>query len=160
MGIAKDFVHLHIHTEYSLLDGAIRIDDLMKKAKEYNIPALAITDHGNMFGVIEFYRKARDSGIKPIIGCEVYVAPESRFKKGTQGIKDSSYHLILLAENSTGYKNLIKLVSSGYLEGFYYRPRIDKELLRNYGKGLIALSSCMHGEIPSLILNGQEKKAF
>jgi DNA polymerase-3 subunit alpha len=156
----NDFVHLHVHSQYSLLDGAIRIDDLFAKAKEYHIPALAITDHGNMFGVIEFYEKARSYDIKPIIGCEVYLAPESRFKKESHGIKDTSYHLVLLAEDNTGYKNLIKLVSLGYLEGFYYRPRIDKEILKKYSNGLIALSSCMHGELPSLILRNQEKESF
>ena len=147
----SEFVHLHIHTQYSLLDGAIRLDDLFKKAHKYKMPALAITDHGNMFGAIDFYQKAYNSGIKPIIGCEVYVAPGSRFEKDSRGIKDTSYHLILLAKDQIGYKNLLSLVSKGYLEGFYYRPRIDKELLKTHNEGLIALSSCLHGEIPVLV---------
>ena len=126
-----EFVHLHLHTQYSLLDGAIRLDDLFNKAHHYKMPALAITDHGNMFGAVEFYQEAYKSGIKPIIGCEVYIAPGSRWEKDARGIKDTSYHLILLAKDHTGYKNLMLLVSKGYLEGFYYRPRIDKELLKN-----------------------------
>jgi DNA polymerase-3 subunit alpha len=153
-----DFVHLHLHTHYSLLDGAIRPDKLLKKAHEFKMPALAITDHGNMFGTIDFYQQAYQAGIKPIIGCEVYVAPGSRFDKEPRNGAETSYHLILLAENQTGYKNLMYLVSKGFLEGFYYRPRIDKELLKTHNEGLIALSSCMHGEIGSHILkNGMEK---
>ena len=156
----SEFVHLHLHTQYSLLDGAIRLDELFKKAHKYKMPALAITDHGNMFGTIEFYQEAYKSGIKPIIGCEVYVAPGSRWEKDSGGIKDTSHHLILLAKNHIGYKNLIFLVSKGYLEGFYYRPRIDKELLRNHNEGLIALSSCLHGEIATYILNNSKEKAL
>ncbi len=156
----SEFVHLHIHTQYSLLDGAIRLDDLFKKAHKYKMPALAITDHGNMFGAIDFYQKAYNSGIKPIIGCEVYVAPGSRFEKDSRGIKDTSYHLILLAKDQIGYKNLLSLVSKGYLEGFYYRPRIDKELLKTHNEGLIALSSCLHGEIPTHIVNNSKDKAL
>ena len=157
----SDFVHLHLHTQYSLLDGAIRLDSLLKKASEYKMPSLAITDHGNMFGAVDFYKTAKKYGIKPIIGCEVYVAPKSRLEKSTQeGISDSSYHLILLAKNTTGYKNLVTLVSAGYLEGFYYRPRIDKEILAKHTEGLIALSSCMKGEIQRLILKGQEEEAY
>jgi DNA polymerase III subunit alpha len=146
-----NFSHLHVHTQYSLLDGACLIDGLLKTAVANKLPALAITDHGNMFGAIEFYQKAMDYGIKPIIGCEVYVAPASRFEKSAHGIQEASFHLILLAKDEPGFKNLMKLVSFGYLEGFYYRPRIDKEILRKYSKGLICLSSCLKGEVPYLI---------
>ena len=156
----SDFVHLHLHTEYSLLDGAMRLNDLFAAAREYKMHALAMTDHGNMFGTIEFYTKAHKSGIKPIIGCEVYVAPGSRFEKESKSISDASYHLTLLAKNIKGYKNLIKLTSAGYLEGFYYRPRVDKELLEKYNEGLIALSGCLHGEIPRLIERDEEKKTL
>ncbi|NOQ85731.1 MAG: PHP domain-containing protein, partial [Deltaproteobacteria bacterium] len=155
----SEFVHLHLHTQYSLLDGAIRFNDLFKKAHQYKMPALAITDHGNMFGTIEFYQEAYKAGIKPIIGCEVYVAPGSRWEKDARGIKDTSHHLILLAKDHIGYKNLMFLVSKGYLEGFYYRPRIDKELLRTHNEGLIALSSCLHGEIATHITNNSKEKA-
>lgn len=150
----SDFVPLHMHTQYSLLDGAIRIDQMLKAASEYRMPAIAITDHGNLFGAIEFYKKAMKAGIKPIIGCEVYVAPKSRFDRKTQGISEASYHLILLAKDINGYKNLMKLVSSAYLEGFYYRPRIDKALLEQYSGGLIGLSACLQGEIPFLLSQG------
>lgn len=137
-----DFVHLHVHTEYSLLDGAIRINDLVKKVKNMEMKAVAITDHGNMFGAVEFYKKCVAEGIKPIIGCEVYVAPRSRFEK--QGKIDAEpNHLILLAMNNTGYKNLVKLCSSGYTEGFYYKPRIDMDILKEYNEGLICLSACL-----------------
>lgn len=155
-----EFVHLHLHTQYSLLDGAIRLNQLFEKAHEYRMPALAITDHGNMFGTIEFYQQAYQSGIKPIIGCEVYVAPGSRLEKDSRGISESSYHLILLVKNHIGYQNLIYLVSKGYLEGFYYRPRVDKELLKSHNEGLIALSSCLHGEIATHILNDSKEKAL
>ncbi|MFH1626352.1 MAG: DNA polymerase III subunit alpha [Pseudomonadota bacterium] len=156
----SDFVHLHLHTKYSLLDGAIRMDDLFTLAKEYRMPALAMTDHGNMFGTIEFYTKAYQSGIKPIIGCEVYVAPGSRFEKESRVISDASYHLTLLAKNTTGYKNLLKLATCAYFEGFYYRPRIDKDLLKSHNEGLIALSGCLHGEIAQLIGIGHQEKAL
>lgn len=149
----NSFVHLHVHTEYSLLDGASRIDELIQHARDLNMPAIAITDHGNMYGAVEFYKKAKEYGLKPIIGCEVYVAPRSRLDK-TAREGESYYHLILLAENQTGYRNLIELVSRGYTEGFYYKPRIDLELLKLYHKGLICLSACIAGEIPSLILKG------
>ncbi len=145
------FVHLHIHTQYSLLDGANRIDDLIASAVEYGMPALAITDHGNMFGAIEFYQKARKAGVKPIIGCECYVAPNARTEK-TGGAHDSAYHLILLTRNIDGYRNLMRLVSLGYTEGFYYKPRIDKEALRQYSGGLIGLSACLKGEVPKKLL--------
>lgn len=141
------FVHLHVHTQYSLLDGAIRIGDLVKKAVEFGMPAVALTDHGNMFGAIEFYLKCQSAGIKPIIGCEVYLAPGSRFVKESRGIGDASHHLILLCQNLEGYRNLSRLVSIGFKEGFYYRPRIDKEVLREYSSGLIALSACLKGEV-------------
>ncbi len=154
-----DFVHLHLHTQFSLLDGAIRLDDLFQQAQKYRMPALALTDHGAMFGAIEFYRQAQKHGIKPIIGCEVYVAPGSRFEKAAKGIAEASYHLILLAQNIVGYRNLMKLVSAGYFEGFYYRPRVDKELLANHHEGLIALSSCLHGEIPFHLSKGDNDKA-
>lgn len=150
----SDFVHLHTHTEYSLLDGANQIDDLIGLAQKFKMPALAITDHGNMFGAIEFYEKAVKGGIKPIIGCEAYVAPASRLERNTHGIKNASYHLILLASDKTGYKNLMKLVTSAHLDGFYYRPRIDKELLAQHNKGLIGLSACLKGEIPYKINKG------
>ena len=149
-----DFVHLHLHTEYSLLDGANHLDDLIKKAMELRMPAMAITDHGNLFGALDFYQKAMKAGIKPIIGCEMYVAPGSRFDK-TQSAgrhEEASYHLVLLARNRAGYKNLVKLVTAGYLEGFYYRPRIDKELLATHSEGLIGLTACLSGEIPALLL--------
>ena len=154
-----NFVHLHVHTQYSLLDGAIRFTDLLEKAREYHMPAISITDHGNMFGAIEFYQKARNIGIKPIIGCEMYLAPQSRFDKESHGgIKASNHHLVLLAKNKAGYQNLLQLVSAAYREGFYYRPRIDKELLKQKNGGLIALSACLHGEIPSSVLAGDAQK--
>ena len=146
------FVHLHVHTEYSLLDGAIRIKELVKKAKEYKMSAVAITDHGNMFGAINMYKECIKEGIKPIIGCEVYVAPRSRLDK--QGKIDTEpNHLILLAMNNKGYKNLIKIVSEGYTSGFYYKPRVDKELLKTYNEGIIALSACLAGEVARKITN-------
>jgi len=157
----SNFIHLHLHTQYSLLDGAIRHDDLFSLAREYKMSALAMTDHGNMFGAIEFYEKAQHYGIKPIVGCEVYVAPESRFDKGRDsGTTEASFHLILLVKNIKGYKNLCRLVTSAYLEGFYYRPRVDKELLRAHNEGLIALSSCLHGEVPYLLNSGNKEKAL
>lgn len=157
----SNFVHLHNHTDYSLLDGVLRIDDILKKAKEYKMSALAITDHGNMFGVIKFYENCLKSGIKPIIGCEVYVAPESRFeKKSIHGISEASYHLILLVKNYTGYLNLMELTSIGYLQGFYYRPRVDKEVLARLKDGLICFSACLKGEIPHLIIKGEINKAY
>ncbi len=144
----SNFVHLHLHTFYSLLDSSLRHDALFKRAVEYKMPAVAMTDHGNLFGAVDFYSRAKKHGLKPIIGCEVYVAPESRFeKKDKHKLRDASYHLILLAQNETGYKNLLKLVTAGYLEGFYYKPRIDKELLAEHAEGLIALSSCGRGEL-------------
>jgi len=149
----SDSVHLHVHTQYSLLDGACRLQELSELAARLKMPACAITDHGNMFGVIEFYQKAQAAGVKPLIGCEVYIAPESRFEKSSHGIQEASFHLMLLAKDEIGYKNLMKLVSIGYTEGFYYRPRIDKEALARHNDGLIGLSACLKGEIPHLILS-------
>ena len=157
----SEFVHLHVHTQYSLLDGAIKIDNLIAKAKEFRMPAISITDHGNMFGAIEFYQKALANSIKPIIGCEMYVASESRLKKETQGgTKDAIYHIILLAKDITGYQNLLKLASAAFVEGYYYKPRIDKELLKKHSTGLIALSACLQGEIPRLILQNDMNRAI
>ena len=155
-----EFVHLHLHTQYSLLDGACRIPELLTLAKQYKMDSLAITDHGNMFGAIEFYRLAQDAGIKPIIGCEAYIAPGSRLDKKSSGIDEASYHLILLAKDDEGYRNLMKLVSIGYLEGFYYRPRIDKEILASNSGGLIGMSACLKGEIPSFIQANQFNSAL
>jgi DNA polymerase III subunit alpha len=155
-----DFVHLHLHTEYSLLDGACRLDRLMDRAHELKFPALAITDHGAMFGVIDFYQAARAKGIKPIIGCEMYVAPGSRLdKKQGNGTRDIYHHLGLLAKDEEGYKNLIKLTTDAHLEGYYYKPRIDKEILAAHSKGLIAMSGCLASEIPDLISKDQLQKA-
>src|SRR3989338_4372940 len=138
----SEFIHLHLHTQDSLLDGACRIPEILSLAREYKMDSLAITDHGNMFGAIDFYLEAQRAGIKPIIGCEVYVAPGSRADKSSAGIDEAAYHLMLLCRDETGYQNLMKLVSIGYLEGFYYRPRIDKEVLAQYSEGLIGLSAC------------------
>lgn len=154
----SNFVHLHCHCEYSLLDGAARVKSLVKRAAELNMPAVAVTDHGTMFGVIDFYRAAKEAGVKPILGCEVYVAPRSRFQKEARR-DDSQYHLVLLAENETGYRNLMRLVSAAYMEGFYYKPRVDRELLEAHNEGLIALSACLAGEIPTFIMQGQFEKA-
>lgn len=154
-----DFIHLHLHTEYSLLDGACKIDELLEQAKKQNVPALAVTEHGNMFSSVVFHDKARQKGVKPILGCETYVAPGSRLHK-SGAISESNNHLVLLAENDEGYKNLIKLVSAAYTEGFYYRPRIDKELLAQHSRGLIGLSSCLKGEIPSHLRAEQEQRAL
>ena len=157
-----DFVHLHLHSQYSLLDGAIRLDDLVAKAIECEMPAVAITDHGNMFGTIEFYLKCRSAGIKPIIGSEVYVAPGSRFTKesGTGHEAATNHHLILLCENYQGYKNLSRLVSIGYKEGFYRRPRIDKEVLAEHAEGLIVLSACLKGQLASLCVRNRMDEAL
>jgi DNA polymerase-3 subunit alpha len=156
----SDYVPLHLHSEYSLLDGAIRIKELVEQATAYKMPAVALTDHGNLFGVIDFYRKTTKAGIKPIIGCEVYVAPRNRFEKrpATQ-TEETTYHLILLAKDNNGYRNLVSLVTKAYTEGFYYKPRIDKELLGEYGKGLIGLTSCLKGEVPYYLQRGMFDKA-
>jgi DNA polymerase-3 subunit alpha len=153
----SDFVHLHLHSQFSLLDGANRLDDVIKAAVEAGMPAMALTDHGNMFGAIEFYNKARAAGIKPIVGMEAYVAQGSRLDR-TPG-RGSSNHLVLLARNEIGYRNLLKLTSSAFLEGFYYKPRIDKELLRQHSEGLIGLSACLKGEINELIVASKEREA-
>ena len=153
-----EFVHLHLHTEYSLLDGACRIDELLDQAVALKMPALAVTEHGNLFSSVMFHDHARQRGVKPILGCEVYMAPGSRHtKSGNPG--ETANHLILLAENAEGYHNLIKLVSAGYMEGFYYKPRIDKELLARHAKGLIGLSSCLKGEVAEGLSHQQERKA-
>ena len=155
----RDFVHLHLHTEFSLLDGACRIEEVLDQAVRLNMPALAVTEHGNMFSTIMFHDQARKRGIKPILGCEVYVATGSRLtKSGTPG--ETANHLVLLAETSSGYQNLIKLVSAGYTEGFYYKPRIDKELLGQHSKGLIGLSSCLKGEVASELRVEQPQRAL
>jgi DNA polymerase III subunit alpha len=152
------FVHLHTHTQYSLLDGAIRIEDLCNKAAEYKMPAVAITDHGNLFGAVKFYQQARNKGVKPIIGCEVYVAPgDRRDKKPSAG--PNYYHLVLLAKNKEGYINLCRMVTASHLEGFYYKPRIDKQLLRENNAGIIALSACLQGEVARTIRNGDYQGA-
>ncbi len=156
----SNFIHLHVHSQYSLLDGAIRFEEAIDFAKKFRMDALAITDHGNMFGAIEFYQMAIKNGIKPILGCEVYVSPGSRFDKKTIDGGDGSYHLTLLVKNKVGYYNLIKLVSLGYIEGFYYKPRIDKELLKQYHDGLIALSGCVKGEISIHASRGDMKRAI
>jgi len=155
----KPFVHLHSHTSYSLLDGAAKIHEVVKRAKELNMPALAITDHGTMYGVVEFFKACKDEGIKPIIGCEVYVATRNRFDK-EQGRDEKPYHLILLVKNQKGYKNLCKLVSLASIEGFYYKPRIDRELLEKYHEGLIALSACLGGEVPRHLMKDDYDKAL
>lgn len=154
----NNFVHLHVHTQYSLLDGAGRVSELIKTAKEKNMSALAITDHGVMYGVVDFYKEAKDQGIKPILGCEVYVAERTRHDRDYE-LDNKQYHLVLLAENNEGYKNLMKLVSLSFLEGFYYKPRVDMELLQKYNEGLIALSACLGGELPAYILEGRYDKA-
>ncbi|MFH1854269.1 MAG: DNA polymerase III subunit alpha [Candidatus Omnitrophota bacterium] len=154
----SDFVHLHVHTQYSLLDGACLIKNLVETAKRMKMPAVAMTDHGNMFGAIEFYQACMQGGIKPIIGCEVYVAPRSRLEKTLSSDRETSNHLILLVKNETGYRNLMKLVSTGYLEGFYYKPRIDKDVLAKHSEGLIALSGCLKGKIARLALERNDVK--
>ncbi|MDP2168155.1 MAG: DNA polymerase III subunit alpha [Thermodesulfovibrionales bacterium] len=155
----SDYVPLHLHTEYSLLDGAIRIDELMEAASAMRMPAVTVTDHGNLFGAVEFYKKAVKAGIKPIIGCEVYVAPESRFDRSRSETDESSFHLILLAKDNAGYRNLLTLVSKAYIEGFYYKPRIDRSLLEQYSGGLIALTSCMKGEVPYYLKRDMTERA-
>ena len=153
------FTHLHVHTEYSLLDGSSKIKEILARAKELGQTSLAITDHGVMYGVIDFYKAARDIGVKPIIGCEVYVAPGSRFDK-ENSVSDERYrHLVLLAENNTGYSNLMKIVSKGFIEGFYYKPRVDMEILKEYHEGIIALSACLAGEVPGALLKDDYEAA-
>ncbi len=153
------FAHLHVHTEYSLLDGSNKIKECVKRVKELGMDSCAITDHGVMYGVIDFYRAAREIGVKPILGCEVYVAPNSRFDKETTGGEERYHHLVLLAENNTGYSNLMKIVSKGFTEGYYYRPRVDMEVLQEYHEGIVALSACLAGEVPRYIEKGLIEEA-
>ena len=152
------FVHLHLHSEYSLLDGACRVTDIPRRAKELGQNAVAITDHGSMYGVVDFYRACKNEGVKPIVGCEVYMAAGSRFDKRheTDGTR---YHLLLLCKNETGYQNLCYMVSKAYTEGFYTKPRIDLELLSEHHEGLVCLSACLAGYIPRLLANGDYEKA-
>ena len=152
MNNKSKFVHLHVHTEYSLLDGANRIEELLNRTKELGMDSIAITDHGAMFGVIDFYKEATKRGIKPILGCEVYVATGLYTDKDPKD--KSQYHLVLLAENNTGYLNLIKIVSEGYVNGFYYKPRVDHQVLKKYSEGIIGLSACLGGEVQQKLLNG------
>ncbi|MDR1748351.1 MAG: DNA polymerase III subunit alpha [Spirochaetaceae bacterium] len=155
----SDFVHLHVHTDYSLLDGAASIQKLVGRAKELGMKALAITDHGNMFGALRFWRECRAAGIKPIIGCEFYVAPESRTQRSGSESGNKYYHLVLLAKNEQGYRNLMVLTSRSYTEGMYYKPRIDEELIRQYSEGIVCLSACIAGELPTLLLDGKIAEA-
>ncbi len=154
-----NFTHLHVHTEYSLLDGSNKIKEYVQRVKELGMDSAAITDHGVMYGVIDFYRRAKEAGINPIIGCEVYVAPGSRFDRELGDSEERYHHLVLLAENNTGYANLIKIVSKGFTEGFYYRPRVDMDVLREYHEGIIALSACLAGVIPRLLVRGRYEEA-
>src|SRR5215211_4682328 len=158
---ASSFVHLHVHTHYSLLDGACRVDKLVARAKELGMDAIAITDHGCMYGVVEFYNECKKAGIKPILGMEAYMAPGDRRERSKPGgnAGEAAYHLLLLAETLEGYKNLVKLSSIAYREGFYYKPRIDKDVLREYSKGLIATSACLGGEVASSLMKRDNKAA-
>ena len=159
MSAPETFVHLHVHSEFSLLDGACRIPELAARAAELKMPALALSDHGNLFGAIEFYQECRKVGVKPIIGCEVYLAPGSRFDRKANSAKEASTHFLLLAKNETGYKNLVKLVSTAHLDGMYYKPRIDKDVLREHAKGLVGTSACLAGEVARNIMAGRSKDA-
>ena len=155
-----DFVPLHVHSEYSLLDGAAQLEKLVAKAKELRFPAIALTDHGNLFGAIDFYLACQKAGVKPIIGSELYVAPGGRADKGGQdGGYEGANHLTVLVRNLSGYKNLMKLVSKAYLEGFYYKPRVDKELLAQHADGLYVLSGCLNSEVSRQLSEGEEEKA-
>ncbi|MDU7905381.1 MAG: PHP domain-containing protein, partial [Peptostreptococcaceae bacterium] len=156
--MSKDFVHLHVHTEYSLLDGFSRVKNLVARAKELNMSAVAITDHGCMFGAIDFFKVAKAEGIKPIIGCEVYTAPRSMRDKDPNYDK-SQGHLILLAKDMQGYQNLIKLVSEAYVQGFYYKPRVDIDEISKYSEGIIALSACLAGDVSQALMNRNYEKA-
>ncbi|MDR3721850.1 MAG: DNA polymerase III subunit alpha, partial [Candidatus Acidoferrales bacterium] len=153
----SNFVHLHLHTDYSLLDGACEIGELTAEAARRGMPAVAVTDHGNLFAAANFYHQATTHGVKPIIGCEVYVAPDNHKNRGTEA--ERSNHLVLLCENDEGYRNLIQLVSTGYLDGFYYKPRVDHELLARHSKGLIALSACLRGEVAEALVNEKYDQA-
>src|SRR5262245_49060791 len=154
----QPFVHLHVHTEYSLLDGLSRIPDLVAHAQEMDMPALAITDHGAMFGVIDFYRECKEAGIKPIIGMEGYLARRTMRDKEPK-IDSKPFHLLLVAKNETGYRNLMKIASAAQLEGYYYRPRIDREFLSDHSEGLIATTGCLAAQIPGMIMDGRENEA-
>ena len=154
-----NFTHLHVHSEYSLLDGSSKIGELIARTKELGMDSIAITDHGVMYGVIDFYRAAKDAGVRPIIGCEVYVAPGSRFDRESSQGEERYNHLVLLAENDTGYKNLMKIVSKGFTEGFYYKPRVDYEVLRSCHEGIIALSACLAGAVPAKLIKGSYEEA-
>jgi DNA polymerase III subunit alpha len=154
-----NFVHLHVHSEFSLLDGAARIKSLFERAAEFRMPALALTDHGAMFGALQFYEAGVAAGVKPIVGVETYVAPTSRFERAPGESEEKYRHLTILARNETGYRNLLKLVTDAHLEGFYHRPRVDKELLAEHGEGLIGLSGCLASEVSQLLLAGQHAKA-
>ena len=153
----KEFVHLHVHTQYSLLDGSAKIKDLIQRTKELNMDSIAITDHGSMFGIIDFYKEAKKNDIKPILGSEVYIARDKYTDKETKDKK--RYHLVLLAENNLGYSNLMKIVSEGYINGFYYKPRVDHDILKEYSQGIIALSACLGGEVQQYILEDNYEKA-
>ncbi|MDD6283570.1 MAG: DNA polymerase III subunit alpha, partial [Oribacterium sp.] len=156
------FTHLHTHTSFSLLDGSGKIPEMIARVKELGMDSLAITDHGVMYGVIDFYKEARKQGIRPILGCEIYLTPGSRFDRETSKGEDRYYHLVLLAENNTGYQNLMKIVSKGFVDGFYYKPRVDFDLLRQYHEGIIALSACLAGEVSRNLTRGlydEAKKA-
>lgn len=155
-----NWVPLHVHSQYSILDATASISSIVAKAKEFGMSAVALTDHGNLFGVVEFYKACVQAKIKPIIGCEVYIAPDSRFEKSKLSGKKAAYHQTLLVKNEEGYHNLIKLSSKGYLEGFYYFPRIDKELLKQCSKGIICLSGCLNSSISQLAQNSTEEECF
>ncbi|MEO1166760.1 MAG: PHP domain-containing protein, partial [Chloroflexota bacterium] len=156
--MSSEFVHLHVHTEYSLLDGQSRIGGLIDRATELDMPAVGISDHGVMFGVIDFYRAAKSADVKPVIGMEAYLAPRTRFDKDAAYDK-RPYHMLLFAKNNTGYRNLMKLASLSQLEGYYYRPRIDWDLLSQYSEGIIASSGCLAAEIPRLVEDGRDEDA-
>ena len=153
------FTHLHVHTEYSLLDGSSKISELVARTKELGMDSIAITDHGVMYGVINFYKEAQKAGIKPIIGCEVYVAPGSCLDRENVSGEERYHHLVLLAENNTGYGNLMKIVSKGFTEGFYYKPRVDYEVLETYHEGIIALSACLAGIVATNLKKGFYEEA-
>ena len=157
--MSTPFVHLHLHTSYSLLDGACRIEPLMEAIQKHGQTAVAMTDHGNMYGTVDFYKAARAKGIKPILGCEVYEAPGSRKDRKTDGPRSVAAHLVLLAADETGYANLIRLVTAAHLEGYYYKPRIDREILARHSKGLIGLSACLKGRVAECLLAGDEAGA-
>ena len=154
----RDFVHLHVHTEYSLLDGSGKISKLIKRAKELEMKSIAITDHGTMYGAVDFYKEAIDNGIKPIIGCEIYVAEKSMHIKDLQN-NNETYHLVLLVKNQKGYENLMKIVSEASINGFYYKPRVDYEFIKDHCEGLIASSACLGGQVSKNLLRGNKEKA-